>query len=98
MIEITETKIKKYLDITKRALLKIKIILPKKTFLEEISKEIYDMAKTYFEDAKYFYKKKNFVNAFGCVNYAHGWLDCGARLGLFDVKYDSKLFTVDDLK
>ena len=35
------------------------------------------------------------VNAFAALNYAHGWLDSGARIGLFDVK-DSRLFTVDD--
>jgi hypothetical protein len=35
------------------------------------------------------------VNAFAALNYAHGWLDAGARLGLFDVDHDSTLFTVD---
>jgi len=30
------------------------------------------------------------------LNYAHGWLDAGARLGIFDVKGDSRLFTVDE--
>ena len=39
-------------------------------------------------------KKGNIVNAFAALNYAHGWLDAGARLGIFDV-HDSKLFTVD---
>jgi hypothetical protein len=33
------------------------------------------------------------VNVFAAVNYAHGWLDCGARLKIFDVR-DDKLFTI----
>ena len=35
------------------------------------------------------------VTAFAALNYAHGWLDAGARIGLFDVGHDSELFTVD---
>jgi hypothetical protein len=35
------------------------------------------------------------VTAFAALNYAHGWLDAGARLGLFDVGKDNVLFTVD---
>ena len=29
------------------------------------------------------------------LNYAHGWLDAGARLGLFDVGKDNGLVSVD---
>ena len=39
-------------------------------------------------------EKGDLVNAFASVNYAHGWLDAGARLGLFDVGLDDKLFTL----
>ena len=59
------------------------------------AEDFLNMAKCYYEDAKHFEKKGDVVNAFACLNYAHGWLDCGARLGLFKVK-DSRLFTVDD--
>jgi hypothetical protein len=52
------------------------------------------MAQAYFKDAKHFREAGDFVNAFACVNYAHGWLDAGARLGLFDVGGDDKLFTL----
>jgi len=44
-------------------------------------------------DAKYFERKKDFVNAFAAINYAHGWLDSGVRLDIFDVN-DDKLFTI----
>jgi hypothetical protein len=52
------------------------------------------MAKAYFEDAKDFSHKGDLVNAFACINYAHGWLDSGARIGLFDVGGDDRLFTL----
>lgn len=54
-----------------------------------------DMASRYIEDAKHFRKKGNCVLAFAALNYAHGWLDAGARIKLFRVK-DSRLFTVDE--
>jgi hypothetical protein len=53
------------------------------------------MIERYVSDAKHFFEKDDFVNAFAALNYAHGWLDAGARIGIFDV-HDSRLFTVDD--
>ena len=47
------------------------------------------------EDAKYFRDKNDYVNALAALSYAHAWLDAGARIGLFDVKGDNELFTVD---
>ena len=57
------------------------------------SEEILLMVECYLKDSLYFKEKKDYVNAFACLNYAHGWLDCGARLKIFDVK-DNKLFSV----
>jgi len=51
------------------------------------------MASNYVSDAKHFEKKGDLVNAFAAINYAHGWIDSGVRLNIFDVK-DSRLFTV----
>ena len=51
------------------------------------------MVENYLSDAKHFQSKKDFLNCFGALNYAHGWLDSGVRLDVFDVK-DSELFTV----
>lgn len=56
---------------------------------------VYDMAFRYFSDAKYFYSRGKWVLAYGALNYAHGWLDVGAYLGLFKVKGESRLFTTD---
>lgn len=55
-----------------------------------------DMASRYFKDASFFRERGDLLNAFGALYYAHGWLDAGARIGLFDVGKDSRLFTVDD--
>ena len=89
--KISREKIEKYLKLSKRALkiVKKKIIRGR----EKDAKEIIEMASNYLSDAKHFKIKKDFVNAFAAVNYAHGWIDSGARLGIFNVK-DDKLFTV----
>jgi len=92
---ITEQKIEKYFDVTGRALKKVKIVSSGKIDFEKSAKDFLDMAQRYFDDAKHFREKGDIVTAFAALNYAHGWLDAGARLGLFDVGHDSELFTVD---
>ena len=87
---ITDNKLNKYFAVTDEAIKKVKIIN------KEHGMDALDMAKRYYSDAKFFRDKGDYVNAFACLNYAHGWLDDGARIGLFDVGKDSKLFTVDD--
>lgn len=84
-------KLQKYFELTSKALKKVKIIEKHRKEAEDIL----DLAKRYFEDAKYFEKKGDLVNAFGAVCYAHAFLDIGARLGFFDVGKDSKMFMVD---
>lgn len=37
--------------------------------------DVIELAKRYCEDTKYFLGKKDFVTAFGCINYAHGLID-----------------------
>ncbi len=88
---ITKQKIKKYSTLTSTALKKIKKSIAKGK--ENSAKEIIEMAENYLSDSKYFEKKQDFVNAFAALNYAHGWIDSGVRLGIFNVK-DDKLFTV----
>jgi uncharacterized protein len=61
---------------------------------EKEANEIIEMVSCYLSDSEYFEKQGHFVNAFAALNYAHGWLDAGARLKIFNVK-DRKLFTVD---
>ena len=91
--EITNEKLDKYFQVTGNALEKVKNAI--NTDEKEKAEDFLDMATRYFQDAKYFREKDDFVLAYGALNYAHGWLDAGARINLFQVK-DSNLFTVDE--
>ena len=33
------------------------------------------LATQYYEDSKYYFEKKDYFTAFGCINYGHGLLD-----------------------
>ncbi|MBU2589209.1 MAG: DUF357 domain-containing protein [Nanoarchaeota archaeon] len=94
--KITQEKLKKYFKITEEAYEKaVKTkIADKVSNLESYRVDFLDMIKRYISDAKHFKSKDDLVNAFAALNYAHGWLDAGARLGLWDV-HDNRLFTVD---
>lgn len=89
---ITEQKLDKYFAITEEALVMATAhIIPER---HAAALEALDMVERYVSDARHFRSKGDFINAFAALNYAHGWLDCGARTGLFDV-HDSRLFTAD---
>lgn len=91
---LTEERVGKYISITSEALGKLLISPPEKSFNRKLAEDFLRMAKAYFEDAKEFSARGDLVNAFACINYAHGWLDAGARIGLFDVGGDDRLFTL----
>ncbi len=95
MREITDEKLNHYFDITGQALKKAKQNITKDLSKKDFADDFLDMAQRYYDDANYFKEKDDYVNAFAALSYAHGWLDAGARIKLFDVN-DSKLFTVDD--
>ena len=89
--KITRERIEKYRRLTSSAL-----ELAKKSIIEgreNHAREIIEMVSNYLSDSEYFKKDGDFVNAFAALNYAHGWLDAGIRLDVFDVKND-KFFTV----
>ena len=88
---VCSARLNKYKSITEKALSIAKKAIAKGK--EKEAREIIEMVSCYLSDAKYFEKQGHFVNAFACINYAHGWLDAGARLGIFNVK-DNKLFVV----
>ena len=89
--KITLEKIEKYFYVTETALKEVKKNVIKGK--ENYAKEIFEMVENYISDAKHFFENKDFVNCFAALNYAHGWIDAGVRLDVFDVK-DDKLFTV----
>ena len=89
--KITKEKLDKYRKITEKAFDIARVSVSKGK--EKEAKEIITMVEAYLSDSKHFEKKNDFVNSFGAIYYAHGWLDCGARLKIFDVS-DSSLFTI----
>ena len=89
--KITLEKIDKYFSLTSKALGIVKKSISKGK--EKQANEIIEMVECYLNDSVHFKDKDDFVNSYGCLNYAHGWLDCGARLKIFEVT-DTKLFTI----
>ena len=88
---ITKEKLDKYFSVTTRALEKAKCSITNGK--ENHAKEIIEMVSNYLSDARHFESKGDYVNAFAALNYAHGWLDSGVRLDVFEVDDDS-LFTI----
>jgi uncharacterized protein len=88
---ITKAKIEKYFKITSKALKIAEKSTSKKN--KSQASEIILMVKCYLSDSEHFMKNKDYINSFAAINYAHGWLDCGARLKIFNVS-DDVLFTI----
>ena len=91
---ISQAHIERYLKTTEKALAALKVAPPLRSHHRRLAEDFLEMAKAYAGDARHFREKGDLVNALSCINYAHGWLDAGARLGLFDVGGDDQLFTL----
>ena len=89
--KITLSKIDKYYKLSSEALVIAKKNVVKNKKKE--SEEIFLMVSSHLSDAMHFKEKGDLVNAYGALNYVHGWLDCGARLKVYEVT-DNRLFTV----
>ncbi len=91
MKEVTQERLTNYQELTQEALR-----VAKQAPIQEPAhaQEIFDMVQRYLSDAQYFRKQGDWTRAFAAVNYAHGWLDCGARLRVYLVS-DNHLFTED---
>jgi len=91
---VAKEKVEKYFEVTNEAL-KVAKATPENLDIHDGTRaEFLDMIERYVSDAKHFEEKEDLVNAFAALNYAHGWLDAGARIGLWDV-HDSRLFARD---
>ena len=91
---VTDERLAKYFDYTKRALAEAEHAFSTHNREKERAVEFFDMALRYYSDAKHFADKGDSVTAFAALNYAHGWLDAGACAGFFLVK-NNELFVVD---
>jgi hypothetical protein len=88
--------VEKDVALTEKALAKVKIAPPPRSHLRKIAEDFLSMTRAYCEDAKHFRDKGELEKALADINYAHGWLDAGARMGLFDVQGDDQLFTLSE--
>lgn len=95
--EITTEKLEHYLSLTSSAISKVRPASGKGADAAAAAKDFLDMASRYLSDANHFKAKGDFVNAFACVNYAHGFLDAGARIRVFEIDgdEDNALFAAD---
>ena len=91
---ISNARIQKYIELTAKALDKVSIIDKSGTDNHSTAEDILVMVKAYHSDAKFFLEEGRGDDAFAAVNYAHGWIDCGVRLGYLDGKGDWQLFTL----
>jgi uncharacterized protein len=82
MDKVTDDKLEKYLNKTKKALAAVKATCDKGI-------DMLDMAKRYYSDALFFKEKGDLVTAFAAVNYAHAWIDAGVRLGFMSAPQGS---------
>ncbi|MFH1710954.1 MAG: DUF357 domain-containing protein [Nanoarchaeota archaeon] len=89
--KITKEKLHKYRTLTSNALKLAKNSIVKTKL--KYANEIISMVSNYLADSEYFEQKGQIVDAFAAINYAHGWLDSGVRLEIFNVK-DDRLFTI----
>ncbi len=90
---ISKEKLDKEMERTEKSLNTIKIAIPKNGALYDVAMDVFNVVESYIKDAKYFRDSGDFVNSFGSLYYAYGWMDCGVRLGIFDGGNDYKNFT-----
>ncbi len=86
-------RVEKYIEIEKRALEQIRIIVPENSVLYIYAKDSLNMIRAYFDDALYFREKGDNINALSALNYSYGWIDSGVRLGIFKTDNDYTKFT-----
>ena len=63
MDKITNEKLDRYFTITNKALKKVKIVKTGEIDFEKAAKDFLDMAQRYYDDAKHFRDKKDYINA-----------------------------------
>ncbi|WP_254837963.1 DUF357 domain-containing protein [Natronomonas marina] len=89
-----EEKTDRYESLLAEALETAEIAPPEGTPLHEVAADYEEMAASYLEDGRHFRADGDLVNALASFSYGHGWMDAGARLGVFEVPTDGHLFTV----
>ncbi|MFQ3319987.1 MAG: hypothetical protein ACI80F_002061 [Natronomonas sp.] len=88
-----EEKTNRYEELLAEALEVAEIAAQEGTPLYDAALEYQEMAQSYLEDGRHFRDEDDLVNALASFSYGHGWMDAGARIGVFDVPTEGHLFT-----
>ena len=86
-------KIDRYERLLAEAVEAATVAAPPGTPLAAAAADYEEMARSYLEDGRRFREAEDPVNALAAFSYGHGWLDAGARIGVFSVP-ESDLFAV----
>jgi hypothetical protein len=89
-----EEKTDRYERLLAEALDAAEIAPQEGTPLHDAALEYEEMARSYLEDGRHFREEDDPVNALASFSYGHGWMDAGARMGIFEVPTEGHLFTV----
>lgn len=89
-----EEKTDRYEQLLSEALEAAEIAPQEGTPLQQAALEYEEMAQSYLEDGRHFREEDDLVNALASFSYGHGWMDAGARMGIFEVPTEGHLFTV----
>ncbi len=90
---VLEEKVKRYESLLSKALSAFEVAPLENSHLWEVANDLSNMARSYYDDGKYFLEQGDKVNALACFSYGHAWLDAGVKLGVFKVS-DENLFTI----
>jgi len=82
-------------ETVKKEIRKMEKVFKKIKLLDGNVKEIFNLAKAYLDDSKYFYKKKDFLRAFEAAVISWAYVDGGLHMKILDVPEEEKeVFTV----
>jgi len=82
-------------DLAKKEIEKIGEIIKEVKLKDNVALEVYNLALSYFSDAKHFFEKEDFVRAFEAVVISWAYLDACLHFGFIEVPEKfKKYFTV----
>lgn len=96
MDNVIDKKLIENLGIIKEILAKAKLAPENLNIMDSTKKEFMEIIEEHIDNAENFLKNDDFIKSFTSLSYAQGWLDAGAKVGIFDLS-DLKLFKKVDL-
>jgi len=82
-------------ELTKKEIEKIEEIIKEVKLKDNVALEVYNLALSYFTDAKHFFEKEDFIRAFEAVVISWAYLDACLHFGFIEVSERfKKYFTI----